>query len=579
MRKKNMMKRFLSMLCVVAMLATTFFTNIPSGSKAEAAENVGTQNAESELTYLTLKDFSIASGKISSSTGYGDEQTYAPGFDNTVVSFYANFTSGGPRIHLGGRSDYSREGIIVYIKGSELLVTPNSGCFSGDASRRFDFDVVTVKASDWGFGETFFNQKLLYEMKTEFIDAGSDGNKNDIRFTLIISKKTVASVVIENQLDKLGNMFRICDPGANTLIAGYKELAYTEVENYDFWTYTDVDGIDGEKINATTNKTLTGTLNESYFAAKLNFPTTDFGNLYIGAGDWYGIAFTANGESNLNVQFISTNAGTINLGVLTPEIAGVALRGNAELEMGVSVKFVDVNVSAQTTKLEVGIWVNGELYNGAYFETSKAVAINDCVKRIHSYALKSVEIYSVTDRFEKTISSDFTKYTLADINPVYTNGNMSGYIPNESLDNVLYSANITYTADSQQFHYGADDNSYGGVTLYSANSRANLVYARVAGSLPSIGTTTISAQDALGKDAFTEEFLLQIITEYVDSDFDGEKDDVKLGLWFDGKLYKSQYFYHADVVSKLGVRVTANEAGAPKLVSYTMNFQVTLRTM
>ena len=144
MRKKNMMKRILSMVCVVAMLATTFFTNIPSGSKAEAEENVGTQNAESELTYLTLKDFSIASGKISSSTGYGDEQTYAPGFDNTVVSFYANFTSGGPRIHLGGRSDYSREGIIVYIKGSELLVTPNSGCFSGDASRRFDFDVVTV---------------------------------------------------------------------------------------------------------------------------------------------------------------------------------------------------------------------------------------------------------------------------------------------------------------------------------------------------------------------------------------------------------------------------------------------------
>lgn len=40
--------------------------------------------------------------------------------------------------------------------------------------------------------------------------------------------------------------------------------------------------------------------------------------------------------------------------------------------------------------------------------------------------------------------------------------------------------------------------------------------------------------------------------QYVDSDGDGKKDDVKLGIWFDGVLYENKYIYIADFAESMG---------------------------
>lgn len=42
--------------------------------------------------------------------------------------------------------------------------------------------------------------------------------------------------------------------------------------------------------------------------------------------------------------------------------------------------------------------------------------------------------------------------------------------------------------------------------------------------------------------------LLQITTERVDSDNDGNYDDIKLGVWFNGTLYDNVYIYLVDAV-------------------------------
>lgn len=45
---------------------------------------------------------------------------------------------------------------------------------------------------------------------------------------------------------------------------------------------------------------------------------------------------------------------------------------------------------------------------------------------------------------------------------------------------------------------------------------------------------------------------LKLSIVYVDSDKDGQKDDVQLGVWFDNKMYKNEYFYLTDFASQMG---------------------------
>lgn len=168
---------------------------------------------------------------------------------------------------------------------------------------------------------------------------------------------------------------------------------------------------------------------------------------------------------------------------------------------------------------------------------------------------------------------------MADTKPVFAhnaigNGDKDGILPVENLDRVLYSVNITYTAKSQQFHYANDETdttgigAYGGFTLYTEGGNS-LYFGKLEGKLPNITMMEIDPMKAIGKDTFmNEEFLLQITTEYVAKDAGLERDDLKLGLWFNGKLYNEEYLYYFNIVPYLGVRVNTNENYAPTVWSY-----------
>lgn len=47
-----------------------------------------------------------------------------------------------------------------------------------------------------------------------------------------------------------------------------------------------------------------------------------------------------------------------------------------------------------------------------------------------------------------------------------------------------------------------------------------------------------------------------LTTEYVDSDKDGKKDDVKFGIWFNDVLYNQEYIYFPNLVPEMGSNFT-----------------------
>ena len=63
---------------------------------------------------------------------------------------------------------------------------------------------------------------------------------------------------------------------------------------------------------------------------------------------------------------------------------------------------------------------------------------------------------------------------------------------------------------------------------------------------------------------------MKLSTEIVDSDGDGKKDDVKLGVWFNNVLYNNKYIELKDYAQYLGSRMSVfvrGDGGFVKLKS------------
>lgn len=557
MKKKNITKRLIAIICIISMLVTSFYVSGPSAETALAAEDAATSQVtgHTELTNITLTDLGISKGTTKE---IGVE--YKKGFNNTILSFYDTISTSEnyPRIHIGGRAGAKRQGLIFLIDASGNFIISGSTGYSGDTTNKLIFDTVTVTPGTVGL-TSFFEQKVLIELQTEMTG-------NDVTFKVSLNKTLVATIELTDQANKLGNYLYFCDGTHN--LEGYKEFAYSAESRYDFWTYEDAGGTDGPLSSTTGTNTLSGTLHGSYFAAKMTFQEGNFNNFYLGEGDWYGIAIVHSDDNASGLRFKTIATAEKLLCDITPEMVGKTTLRATEINLGVSVQFVDVDTSTQKGKLKVGIWIDGKLCGGDYF-TSVEVSLAKCIKRVHTYAITGVSISSDVERPQYSVPQDFTQYTLADTTPTFSNvnvntGEMDGYLPGDSLDRVLYSTWMKYTGDTQQFHYASSKTStYGGITLYPDSSQTKIQLNRQAGDFDAstFAKMTFSAQDAIGQSAFDSEFLLQFTTEYVDSDFDGSKDDLKLGVWFNGKLYHSQYLYYVNGVEYAGMRVNANNSG------------------
>lgn len=558
-------KRFLAMVCAICLIATSCFTGIATGVTAFADEQ--TVPTPSNPVHLTLSDVDMSN---ITDENHNTDYTYAPGFDNTVFSFYMSCNSSYGRIYFAGNGNFSGFCIVYNSNGTVSLQDANT------PANLLGYSTVNIAPATVGIS-SFLTDEVLYQFETHYLDLDNGGEKNDARLTLYINGVNVATAETFNKIDRLGNHFYTS--GGTRYFRSHSETEYERRDAYEAWTFRDLGIADGEKVSMTGS--MVGPLDGSMFVGKINFPTTSFGNFYIGTGDWYGIELEASGSDSLKLQVIN---GASSLAILNPTDAGVALRGNNDLTVGISVDYFDLNTSAGTAKLKIGVWFNGELYKGNYFRTGN-IDISYLARRIHTYSMSGVVVSSVATSTSLPVP-EFDSFTIADTSPTFANanvntGNFVGSIPANSLDEKIFTLKVNYTANSQQFHYaGAVGSNYSGFTLYTADSGATLYLRQVAGSVVSnFVNANYYAEDIFGEGgSFFNEFVLQISTEFVDIDNDGNEDDVKLGIWFNGKLGNGHYLYYVDAASGLGKNISANEGGAPKLYSYYEELPTELNT-
>ena len=385
MVEKRILKRLIALLLGICMICTTCFH----------AVNVKATDSETQFTELTLSDLGISSGSYNA----GASGTYADGFENTIVSFYATSTTvaGPPRIHFGSWGQTDRTGINVLFYG-EVLVVGNDG-FDGDETKKLDYTRNEVLASDFGL-TSFVDAKILYQLKTEYLALDADGTKNDIRFILYVNQQEAISVDIKDQVDKLGEYVYFCD-GIHVL-EDYTDVKLKDVRlnespeaNYEKLTLSDFEIADGSlNTIGETTVNLGSTLDKTLFQAKMYFPKTDFGSFFLGGADWNGISVKTYGDGNLYMYVISTT-GTYEL-VIDPVKVETNLFENDNLQFAISTQFVELDETTGTTKLKIGVWFDGVLYNNEYFMTEE-VAVEDLTRHIHGKSIAAtLKGYSIS---------------------------------------------------------------------------------------------------------------------------------------------------------------------------------------
>ena len=359
-------------------------------------------------------------------------------------------------------------------------------------------------------------------------------------------------------------------------------LSESAEKDYEKLTFADFGAMDGELLSGKTGEkvnyaTLPGDLDEILFQGKYNFPSLEeakkFGNIYLGRPDWWTIGFTQDGAGNIIFTVVSDgssidNSALCNLTVGNPK---VQLRNNEELEIAISVKYE--NTTETTTDLKIGVWINGVLQQGEYIYARK-VLLSDLIRCLHTYdasADTDVGITSVGQWEMHSLPTDFTELTLSDGNipdgNTVTYGNFSRI---ESLNKTLVSANVQFNKAGSRMHLGTPG---GGVDAYSGLGIRlegnNLVIGNELSSVEGVQTNelasiglnfcVINPQLAGMGDTFAQkEFLLQLSTEFVDFDGDGKTNDIKLGVFINGKLYCNSYLYILNEAQTLGTGVNFN---------------------
>lgn len=117
-----------------------------------------------------------------------------------------------------------------------------------------------------------------------------------------------------------------------------------------------------------------------------------------------------------------------------------------------------------------------------------------------------------------------------------------------SLDRTIFSADVYFShTKGGDFRYGGKSNEWCG--LWFHNLSDGKLYMR--GVEGETGTYVFNSVVA-GVELTDNWYNIKISTEYVDSDKDGKKDDVKVGVWFNDILYDNEYLYLNDYVQHMG---------------------------
>lgn len=349
-------------------------------------------------------------------------------------------------------------------------------------------------------------------------------------------------------------------------------------------TFSDFGIDDGTYQSTVTNKqvvngTCEGGIKNKTFVGKMNFSSQNRIGIVFG-----GV------EPGKNGFILGTwTTGTLACWTSKQSVTGAITYGGKKLsgdnvplgqEKTVKISFEVMNADGEDVDNDIRIWLyfDGVLYKDTYLCVLEDYLeyLNDKIGIFAWNTTGTVSVASVEPTLD-SITEDFTKVTPKDFGLLYKTyeGVETDYVENGSqktpvknMHEVRFDAKISMSGSKTRFIYmSSGSNNWAGLTFLLRSSGSYIwLQNAIEGSDGKVwtegeasGTTNCYLQPATAIEGATTfeglTYQLTITTERVAADTDNVDNDLKVGVWFNGKLYNEKYFYIKDCADVVAASV------------------------
>ena len=420
------------------------------------------------------------------------------------------------------------------------------------------------------------NEDLEIAVSVKYENINEDRQTTDLKIGIWINGVLQQSDYIYARNVKLSDLTRCLHTydaadGCGVTITSVGEWEVNTLPT-DFTEITLSDGNIPDGNTVTYGKfTRIGSLNRTLFSANVQFNkvgsrlhlgnTGGGENVYSGLG----LRLEKNGTLVLGNELASAEGvqpnelASIGLSfmVISPSLAGIGdTFAGKEFLLQVSTEFVDNDGGGEKNDIKLGVFINGELYcNNYIYVPNEAQALGT-----------GVNFNGVNEadfaRFSSVVLKELTTTDLGIKNGYYSstvNGNSAA----ETLDQTAVTAYVTF-GGTGSVAFGS--NGKGVVYTYSGNNTVTVSHIKADNTVVNIGQVQIPANRA------TE---LRTTFRFIKA---GEKTNLKLGVFVNGKLANYKYFLVEDVdVSVLTKSMSVLPYGSAIRIAANSYEELTLR--
>ena len=566
---------------------------IASDDSGDSGDSEDTEDTTDPLA-ITLPGFlNVSVDDFVNSSGAMEEKTYAGGsslrdtyyvpnltnFDKVLLSMYVEFgnSGGGSRIEFGGTSD--GKGYAVWPNGSGNLFFYDSNNLADDKGESNCGYVPTGTAGV----STFKQTKFLLQVSFEYGDYDDGGTVNDVKLGVYIngdmdSAKTFT--IYDWDTSKMGNYFSVYrNTSSDSVTIG--NVKQNNLAGYDVVTISDFQDSDGNEMEAkryeysTSTETFSApeyantTFDNTVLSMNLKFESTGGVNtrMNVGGADgnsgvWVYPRYSSGSYDQLDIYATpDCMGGSYAACRVNASDAGLDSFLNTKFQLQLTFNFVNVDSDAGTTDLLMHVYINGALCGSNTFTDCTTAKFGNCISLLRAVEDSVISVGSIDGDFPY---KEITFYDFGIWNKTYE-ASEAGFVVNNTTSEVDTFAEVMLTGDILLDCSQDSEIIWGGTSSWKGLEMVLNSQDGITLNWRDSGVTQIVKLDpeTAGVTFRGEKYKLGLSAETVDNDSDGKMDDLKIGIWFEGNLYNSEYFYIDDKASELGnyFSVYCKEAG------------------
>ena len=521
-----------------------------------AGSPVRIASTEGNCTAASFTDFGLENQEI---TGAEKVAAYQNGnsLDGVALEDYVTFskTPDGTYLYLASAASNAWFGIRVEERNDGIRVMQVSKANTGGDI----YGTVSYEKAGVSQGQEF-------KLKTTFDYV----NDTDLLFRFYVNDVLMMTVFRQGAVPYIGNRIFAYASEGNTLKLGKaeekeplpqktpEELGFTQIRPCDFELEDGEYGtLKGDGANSTGKYTGKDSLDGTYFDVNLSYRglklTMGTSLRYAGTDGWQGIQIAVDGNQLLlfNAEAGRGSGQSYSL----EELNLTSFAESFNLKLGTRIAETE-----EGYEVRYCLWINDVLIDqDAEIEQMKKVGnVLGVYTPSGMITISSPEKQGGEAEVEREeLPTGFRSLTFESFgikNGAYGAKEKDLSVTGKtifSLDRTMFSGNVIFSSKGGDIRYGGEKNAWMGIMIYSmGNGKLGLM--GVEGD-----TGTYVFRSSVAGTALTDARMnLKITTEIVDSDGDGAKDDVKVGVWFNNVLYDNTYIYLKDYAQYMGKRLS-----------------------